>query len=76
MEETLLVLIFMIANGFHMKKKNKKRPKRFWARKRLTIVHEKSAYFNILSELRNDDAKHHRNYSRINHETFQVTLVN
>ena len=75
MEETLLVLIFMIANGFHMKK-NKKRPKRFWARKRLTIVHEKSAYFNILSELRNDDAKHHRNYSRINHETFQVTLVN
>ena len=57
MEETLLLLIFIIANDFNMKKKNrKKRPKRFWVRKWLTMRHEKSAYFNILSELQNNDA--------------------
>ena len=58
MEETLLLLIFIIANDFNMKKKNrKKRPKRFWVRKCLTMRHEKSAYFNILSKLQNIDAE-------------------
>ena len=63
MEETLLLLIFIIASDFNMKKKNrKKRPKRFWVMKWLTMRHEKSAYFNILSKLQNNDAEHYRNY--------------
>ena len=38
MEEILLLLIFVIANDFNMKQKNrKKRPKRFWVRKWLTM---------------------------------------
>ena len=61
MEEALLHLIFIIANDFNIKKKNrKKRPKRFWVRKWLTMRREKSAYFKILSELQNNDAEHYR----------------
>ena len=76
MEETLLLLIFIIANDFNMKKKNcKKGPKRFWVRKWLTVRHEKSACFNILSELPDNDAEHYRNYLRMNHEMFQVIII-
>ena len=76
MEETLLLLIFIIANDFNMKNKNrKKRPKRFWVRKWLTMRHKKNAYFNTLSELQNNDAEHYRNYLRMNHEMFQVIII-
>ena len=41
MEETLLLLILMIASDFNVKKKCKKRTKRFWMRKRLAVRHKK-----------------------------------
>ena len=47
MEETLLLVILIIANDFNVKKKRKKRTKRFWIRKWLAMRHEKSAHYNI-----------------------------
>ena len=75
MEETLLLLILIIASDFNVKKKRKKRTKRFWMRKWLAMRHEKSSYYNILAELQNSDTEHYRNYLRMNHETFQVILM-
>ena len=75
MEETLLLLILLIASDFNVKKKRKKRTRRFWMREWLAIRHEKSAYYNILTELQNTDTEHYRNYLRMNHETFQIILM-
>ena len=47
MEETLLLVILIIASDFNVKKKRKKRTKRFWIRKWLTMRHEKSTHYNI-----------------------------
>ena len=74
MEETLLLLILIIVGDFNVKKKRKKRTKLSCMRKWLAMRHEKSAYFNILAELQNSDPKHYRNYLRMNHETFQVSV--
>ena len=75
MEETLLLLILIIAGDFNLKKKRKKRTKRFSMKKWLAMRHEKSAYYNILAELQSSDTEHYRNYLRMNHETFQVILM-
>ena len=76
MEETLLLLILIIASDFNLKKKRKKRTKRFWMKKWLAMRHEKSACsLSILVGLQNSDTEHYRNYLRMNHETFQVILM-
>ena len=75
MEETLLLLILIIAGDFNLKKKRKIRTKRFSMKKWLAMRHEKSAYYNILVELQSSDTEHYRNYLRMNHETFQVILM-
>ena len=75
MEETLLLLILIIAGDFNLKKKRKKRTNRFSMKKWLAMRHEKSAYYNILVELQSSDTEHYRNYLRMNHETFQVILM-
>ena len=51
MEETLLLLILIIASDFNVKEKRKKRTKRFWIKKWLVMRHEKSAYYNIFVQL-------------------------
>ena len=75
MNETLLLLILIIASDFNVKKKRKEGTKRFWMRKWLAIRHEKSAYYRILAELQNSDTEHYRNYLQMNHETIQVILM-
>ena len=75
MEETLLLLILIIASDFNVKKKRKKRTKRFWMRKWLAMRHEKSDYYNIIAELQNSDTEHYRNYLQVNHEKFRVILM-
>ena len=75
MEETLLLLILIIASDFSVKKKRKKRTKRLWMRKWLAIRHEKSDYYNIIAELQNSDTEHYRNYLQVSHKKFQVILM-
>ena len=75
MEETLLLLILIIASDFNVKKKRKKRTKRFCMRKWLGMRHQKSAYYNILAELQNSGTEHYRNYLQMNYEMFQVILM-
>ena len=55
-----------------LKKKNRKH-RRMWVETWLQRREEKSAYKNILQELRLEDAEHFRKYLRMNSETFGVS---
>ena len=55
-------------------KKKKRKPRRIWVRKWLQRREEKSAYQNILQELRLEDAEHFRKYLRMSSAMFEVSL--
>ena len=71
MDKNDLVIVsatLIIANILRSRKKNKKR--KMWVKSWLLRRDEKSAYQNILQELRLEDAEHFRRYLRTNCETF------
>ena len=75
MDKNDLVIVsatLIIANILRSRKKNKKR--KMWVKSWLLRRDEKSAYQNILQELRLEDAENFRRYLRMNSETFEVSI--
>ena len=75
MDKNDLVIVsatLIIANILRSRKKNKKR--KMWVKSWLLRRDEKSAYQNILQELRLEDAENFRRYLRMNRETFEVSI--
>ena len=75
MDKNDLVIVsatLIIANILRSRKKNKKR--KMWVKSWLLRRDEKSAYQNILQELRLEDAENFRRYLRMSSETFEVSI--
>ena len=73
MEDEELITVAASLIIVSLLKKKKRKPRRIWVRTWLQRREEKSAYQNILQELRLEDAEHFRKYLRMSSATFEVS---